>query len=93
MKTGEFSTRRFPLAIFVHATRKLPFLRLDPGPGTSFLFVFRDDKHEGSHVELEFDQGASVVARDLFSSQTYLRRALDDAQIGEFENDRHTTRR
>src|SRR5690242_12826543 len=78
--SGEFATKRLQLAIFLHAAGALPFLRTEPGGDSKLWFVFRDDRHAGPQLELEFDRGAVVAARNIFSSQTFLRRQMSDAE-------------
>ena len=69
----EFPTKRVQFAVFLHATRLLPYLRSEPRAEGKVRFVFKDDQRIGSTIELEYDHGAPVPARDLFSSQTFLR--------------------
>jgi hypothetical protein len=70
------ATKRLQFATFLHATNLLPYLRSESHPDGKVRFVFRDDQHVGHTLELEYDHGASVPARDLFSSQTFLRREM-----------------
>jgi hypothetical protein len=78
--TGEFATQRLPLAIYLHASGHLQFLRMEAGGNSKLWFVFRDDQHAGPQLELEFDRGAMVAARNIFSSQTFLRRQMSGAE-------------
>jgi hypothetical protein len=78
--TGEFATKRLQLAIYLHATGHLQFLRTEPGGDSKLWFVFCDDQHAGPQLELDFDRGAVVAARNIFSSQTYLRRQMSGAE-------------
>jgi hypothetical protein len=80
LSTGPlFVTERLPLAVFLHATCRLAFAgcRLGHGHG-KVAFLFHDPDYEGSQVELEFDQGASVAATALFASQKFLRRRMSE---------------
>ena len=76
----EFATRRLQLAIYLHASGQLPFVRTEPSGDRKLRFVFRDDRHAGPQLELDFDRGANVSARNIFSSQTFLRRQMSDAE-------------
>ena len=76
----EFATPRLHFAVYLHASGRLPFLRVEPNGGGKLRFVFRDDEQSGPKLELEFERGATVSARDLFSSQTFLRRQMSDAE-------------
>lgn len=74
-----FVTERLPLAIFLHATERLGFLRCDPnGYSGKVVFIFSDPDSTGSAVELEFDRGAPVPATALFASQKFLRRKMTE---------------
>jgi hypothetical protein len=75
-----FATERLPLAIFLHATERLRFLRCEPSNRSGkVVFVFADADSRGSQAELEFDRGATVPATALFASQKYLRRKMTEA--------------
>ena len=71
-----FSTERLPLAIYLHASQRLAFLRCEAGESGKIRFVFEDSRDTGPQTELEFDRGAEVPATGLFASQKYLRRAM-----------------
>jgi len=84
---AEFTTKRLQFAIYLHASRLLPYVRTEPNGDGKLRFVFRDDQGAGPQLELEYERGATVSARDLFSSQTFLRRQMSDAEnlkIGEY---------
>jgi hypothetical protein len=74
-----FSTERLHLAIFLHASQRLPFLRCEAGESGKIRFVFEDSSDSGPQAELEFDRGEEVPATALFASQKYLRRAMSTA--------------
>jgi hypothetical protein len=78
--TSEFATKRLQLAIYLHASGRLPFLRVEPCGDRKLQFVFGDDQCWGPQLELEFERGATVAARNIFSSQTFLRRQLTEAE-------------
>lgn len=71
-----FKTGRLPLAVYLHATNKLQFLRCDPAPAGRLTFIFDDPEGHGEKEELEFDLGAMAPAAALFASQTLLRKAM-----------------
>jgi hypothetical protein len=73
-----FSTERLQLAIYLHASQRLPFLGCEAGGNNKISFVFEDPANRGPQVELEFDRGAEVAASDLFASQKYLRRRMSE---------------
>ena len=73
-----FSTERLQLAIYLHASGRLPFLGCEDGQNNKIRFVFEDPGNAGPQVELEFDRGAEVAASDLFASQKYLRRKMTE---------------
>jgi hypothetical protein len=78
MAETEFSTKSFQLAIFIHASESLPYLRTEPDRGGSgkVNFIFRDDAGRGPQLQLEYNRGAAVPARNLFASQTFLRQQM-----------------
>ena len=91
MKSG-FATKRLQLAIFLHASGSLQFDHAEPTDDGKLLFVFSDPEHLGPQFELDFERGADVSAKDLFASQTYLRRQMtaaleENRKIGEPPNE------
>jgi hypothetical protein len=80
-----FSTERLQLAVYLHATQRLPFLRCEAKGKGKIRFVFDDLTGIGSEVELEFDRGAEVAATSLFASQKFLRRKMSE-EIRKSEN-------
>jgi hypothetical protein len=74
-----FSTERLQLAIYLHASQRLPFLHCGAGQNNKIRFVFEDSDSSGPQAELEFDRGAEVAATNLFASQKYLRRKMSEA--------------
>jgi hypothetical protein len=78
--TAEFSTKSLQLAIFIHASQSLPYLRTEPDnrERTKMNFIFLDNESRGSQIQLDFQSGASVVARNLFASQTFLRQQMSE---------------
>ena len=79
VRTGlMFVTERLPLAIFLHATQRLPFSHCEVVKSGKVRFVFDDQEGLGPQLELEFDRGAAVAATSLFASQKYLRRKMSE---------------
>lgn len=76
-----FSTERLQLAIYLHASERLPFLGCEAQPNGKIRFVFEDASNGGPQAELEFDRGAEVAASGLFASQKYLRRKMSEANL------------
>jgi hypothetical protein len=83
-----FRTERLPLAIFLHATASLPFLRCVPGSNARVIFEFSDPENRGHQMELEFDRGALMPAVALFASQKFLRTQMS-AITGGHESRKH----
>ena len=80
MNATTFSTERLPLAIGIHASGRLRFLRCEPVGLSRVEFVFDDAGSHGNEVELDFDRGTlTVVAAQIFASQKFLRRQMSDA--------------
>jgi hypothetical protein len=94
MAETEFSTKSFQLAIFLHASESLPYLRTEPDSGSTgkVNFIFRDDAGRGPQLQLEYNRGAAVPARNLFASQTFLRQQMtginENLKNGDSSNDR-----
>jgi hypothetical protein len=87
---AEFSTKSLQLAIFLHASDLLPYLRTEPAGDGKVSFVFRDENWQGQQLQLEYNRGAAVAARNLFASQTFLRqqmsRTTENSNIGDSPN-------
>jgi hypothetical protein len=79
MEKGIFLTERLPLAIFLHSAQRLRFSHCELVEAGKVQFVFTDPEHIGDQAELDFERGECVPAKDLFASQTYLRRRMSDA--------------
>jgi hypothetical protein len=77
---NSFLTERLPLAIYLHASRKLNFSHCQDGGSDKLQFVFLDPSNLGDQLELEFENGAVCVANSLFASQKFLRRKMSEAQ-------------
>jgi hypothetical protein len=82
-----FTTERLQLAIYLHASQRLPFLRCEAGMKGKVRFVFEGTSDNGAMSELEFDRGAEVAASDLFASQKFLRCKMSE-EINQSENRR-----
>ena len=78
-----FSTERLHLAIYLHASGRLPFLGCLPTGSGRVRFEFSDLDGIADDLELAFEQGASVPATALFASQKFLRRKADEAVGGQ----------
>src|ERR1700756_5435582 len=76
-----FSTERLPLAIYLHASQRMPFVGCERVPNGKLKLLFQDEENQGAQAELEFflDRGAVVPASELFASQKYLRRRMSEA--------------
>ena len=83
-----FSTERLQLAIYLHASGRLPFLRCETQPSGRVRFVFADSDSLGSQAELEFDLGAVIAASNLFASQKFLRRTTEEIRQAETQKRR-----
>jgi hypothetical protein len=88
----QFITKSLQLGIFIHASGQLRFLRAeaDAVDPRKVNFVFEDLEGRAAQIQLNFNRGAEVAARDLFASQTFLRKQMSDAmeisKIGESSN-------
>ena len=80
-----FITERLPLAIFLHASQKLPLSHCEL-VADKVQFVFSDPEGIGDKAELDFENGESVPAKSLFASQTYLRRRMSGVLNRKDEN-------
>jgi hypothetical protein len=98
MAETEFSTKSLQLAIFLHASEALPFLRTerDRDSAGKVNFIFHDEAGRGPQLQLEYNRGSVVAARNLFASQTFLRQQMsgitENLKNGESSNE-HTRSR
>lgn len=83
--TFTFFTERLQLAIYLHASQCLTFLRCEKQDNSKIRFVFDDPAQCGPDAELEFDRGAQIAATDLFASQKFLRRKMSE-ELNERKN-------
>jgi hypothetical protein len=96
--SSEFSTKSLQLAIFIHASQLLPYLRAerDGAAQDKLRFVFSDPEGRGSQIQLDYNLGAAVPARNLFASQTFLRQqmstAIENSKNGESSHVHPATR-
>jgi hypothetical protein len=76
--TSEFSTKILQVAIFLHASETLTYLRTEADPALQgkVNFIFADPDGRGPQLQLEYNRGAAVSARNLFASQTFLRQQM-----------------
>jgi len=74
-----FVTERLQLAIYLHASQKLCFSHCENSDKGKVQFVFFDPSGVADQLELEFENGAAVVANSLFASQKFLRRKMSHA--------------
>jgi hypothetical protein len=82
-----FLTERLPLAVYLHASRKLVFRRCGEGPNPGRIrFAFDDPEGVGDQRELDFENGALCSATALFASLKFLRRKMSEAQSNNSEN-------
>ena len=85
MNAKTFVTERLPLAVFIHATAKLKFLRCELAGRDRVQLVFADPAENGASLELAYEKGELAPARDLFASQTFLRRKMYEVLNGEWK--------
>lgn len=66
-----FSTERLHLAIYLHASGRLPFLGCLPTGSGRVRFEFSDPDGIADDLELSFEQGASVPANALLPARSF----------------------
>ncbi len=71
-----FSTTQLSLAVYLHATRSLYFLKVQSTGPYRYQFLFRDPKGVGNRCEMEMESGKLVSAAAIFASQKYMRHLL-----------------
>ena len=72
-----FHTEDLPLAAFICATRKLPFLCCESVNGNGRVaFVFEDAQGEGEQLHIQFEAGAECPAAAFYDSVRHLRRVM-----------------
>lgn len=72
-----FRTEDLPLAAFLHATRRLPFVGCESINGNGRIaFLFEDPNGEGEHCQVQFESGAECPAVSFYDSVRHLRRVM-----------------
>lgn len=78
--SGPFRTEDLPLAAFICATRKLPFLGCESVNGNGRIaFAFDDAIGMGEQLQIEFESGAQCSAVAFYDSIRHLRRVMSRA--------------
>jgi len=68
------STRRLHLAAFIKGAKLLEFSHTERAADGKCVFVFHDERREGETFEKAYEQGGTVVARNLFAAHLKLKR-------------------
>ena len=79
MKNGIYTTKKLHFAIYLVGTGLLELDSIRKVGPSDCMFDFKDPKHAGELLDLAFDKGAKVAARDLFAAQKFVRRKMSEA--------------
>lgn len=79
MLSHVFRTGRLPVAMFIHASNRLRFLRVEPIGDARMEFVFDDPECQGPELEYEFEQGAKLAANIMYAALKFLRSKMTAA--------------
>jgi hypothetical protein len=90
VKPMKFRTEDLPLAAFICATRKLPFVGCESINGNARIaFVFEDATGEGEQLQVQFESGAECSAVAFYDSIRHLRRVMTRAGINGVRNNEY----
>jgi hypothetical protein len=70
---SNFTTERIPVAVYLHASKLLNFVRCERTADNRVRFVFDDPEHQGDCLEHEFDEGVMIEAKSIAPAQKFLR--------------------
>jgi hypothetical protein len=87
-----FRTEDLPLAAFLHATRRLPFVGCESvnGKGRT-AFLFEDPNGDGERLHIEFESGAECPAATFYDSVRHMRRIMSRVQNNGTSAGNHAT--
>ena len=88
-----FRTTQLSLAIYLHASRSLEFVKVEEMSPNRYAFLFGDDDGQGPRHQMEMESGKLVSAAAIFASQKYMRHLLEQEKrktITGASNDRNS---
>jgi hypothetical protein len=90
--TNIFKTDRLNTAVYLHASKLLPYVGIRRVNHFKVEFVFEDADHKAAEIEMNFESGASLPLTSVLASLHFLRKAMTSNEI-EYRgssNERHT---
>ena len=79
MNNGIYTTKKLHFAIYLVGTGLLELDSIRKVGPTDCVFDFKDPDHQALQLDMDFDKGATVSARDLFAAQKFVRRRMTEA--------------
>src|SRR5258708_37749410 len=73
-----YATDQLAMAIFLHASNSLKFLRVEEIRRGKLRFVFADPDRKSTELEFAFESGFAVSVIATLAAQKYLRRVMND---------------
>lgn len=71
-----YRTDRLNVAVYLHASKRLSFIKLEEIQPGKIEFTFDDPEERGTEYAYAFEDGAPCRAISLFASQVLLRRMM-----------------
>ena len=79
MNNGIYTTKKLHFAIYLVGTGLLKLDSIRKVGTSDCEFDFKDPDHQALQLDMDFDKGATVSARDLFAAQKFVRRKMSEA--------------
>jgi hypothetical protein len=74
--TNIFKTDRLNTAVYLHASKLLPYVGIRRVNHFKVEFVFEDADHKAAEIEMNFESGASLPVTSVLASLRFLRYAM-----------------
>ena len=82
MENTIYTTKKLHFVIYLIATGILELDSIRKVGPNDCMFDFKDPDNQAPQLDMDFDKGATVSARDLFAAQKFVRRKMSEALGG-----------
>ena len=72
-----FRTDSLNLAVYLHASKLLPYVGIKRVNSFKMEFVFEDADHKADEIEMNYESGASLPVNAVLASLRFLRKAMN----------------